>query len=182
MRCDAMRARLCRSRRKGPDRVQRQPGYLWLFLLLALLYLVPLWSVRYLPTLDGPCHVYTAWAMHAYGDQAAHPLLARYFFINWKPVPELAGPRPSSPSPCSRRRRWWRRSCSSASTSCCSSSPSGIWPAPPGSGAARSRLSRLPLRLQRHAAPRLLQLLCLGVALFLLVVGYWGGATGGSPI
>jgi hypothetical protein len=71
--------------------VQRQPGYLWLFLLLALLYLVPLWSVRYLPTLDGPCHVYTAWAMHAYGDQAAHPLLARYFFINWKPVPNWLG-------------------------------------------------------------------------------------------
>lgn len=71
--------------------MQRPPGYSWLFLALALLYLAPLWSVRYLPTLDGPCHVYSAWAMHAHGDQAAYPLLARYFEIQWKPVPNWLG-------------------------------------------------------------------------------------------
>jgi hypothetical protein len=71
--------------------VQRPPGYFWLFLALALLYLVPLWSVRYLPTLDGPCHVYSAWAMREIGNQAEHPLLGRYFEINWKPVPNWLG-------------------------------------------------------------------------------------------
>jgi hypothetical protein len=71
--------------------VQRPPGYFWLFLALALLYLAPLWSVRYLPTLDGPCHVYSAWAMREHGNQAEHPLIARYFEINWKPVPNWLG-------------------------------------------------------------------------------------------
>ncbi len=34
-----------------------------LFLALTLLYLVPIWSVRYLPTSDGPAHLYNAWVL-----------------------------------------------------------------------------------------------------------------------
>jgi len=35
----------------------------WLFLAVALLQLAPVWAVRYYPTMDGPAHLYNAWAM-----------------------------------------------------------------------------------------------------------------------
>jgi hypothetical protein len=63
------------------------------------LYLVPIWAARYLPTTDGPSHVFNAWALGqlagwssggaAGPGQAAGaaPLLARYLEINPQPVP-----------------------------------------------------------------------------------------------
>jgi hypothetical protein len=64
------------------------------------LYLAPIWTARYLPTTDGPSHVFNAWALDQLagrssggaagpgGDAAgASSLLARYLEINPQPVP-----------------------------------------------------------------------------------------------
>jgi type IV secretory pathway VirB2 component (pilin) len=61
-----------------------------LFLALAILQLAPVWAVRYLPTVDGPSHVYNSWIfrelmMHRGG------LIARYFQIDWRPHPNWIG-------------------------------------------------------------------------------------------
>jgi hypothetical protein len=68
-------------------RLPRWPWYQWLFLGLALLYVVPFWVVRYVPTIDGPCHLYNAWILRHYGDTAHYPMVNRYFELLPKPFP-----------------------------------------------------------------------------------------------
>jgi hypothetical protein len=58
-----------------------------LFFALALLYVLPFWTVRYLPTWDGPCHTYNAWILRQYGNTAEYPLFQQYYEINAKPYP-----------------------------------------------------------------------------------------------
>jgi hypothetical protein len=55
----------------------------WLFAGMVLLLLVPLWSVGYLPTTDGPSHVYNASILRHYGN----PLFQEHFEIDWRPIP-----------------------------------------------------------------------------------------------
>ena len=67
---------------------ERQAG--WLFLLLALLQLVPIWSVHYLPTTDGPSHLYNSWVMRELLS-GHRGLIADYFAIDWRPHPNWIG-------------------------------------------------------------------------------------------
>jgi hypothetical protein len=62
-----------------------------LFLVLALLYVVPFWIVRYLPTADGPCHTYNAWILRQYADVQHYPLFQQYYRINAEPYPNWLG-------------------------------------------------------------------------------------------
>src|ERR1051325_10961691 len=57
-----------------------------LFLALALLQLVPIWSVHYLPTTDGPSHLYNAWVMRDLVGGHRGPI-AETFEIDWRPHP-----------------------------------------------------------------------------------------------
>jgi len=59
-----------------------------LFFALALLYLVPFWTVHYLPTVDGPCHTYNAWVIRHYADI---PLFQQHYEINTRPYPNWIG-------------------------------------------------------------------------------------------
>jgi hypothetical protein len=76
-----------------------------LYAALVALYLAPIWAARYLPSTDGPSHVFNAWALGRLagwlpeeggasggsGESGAvagtTPLLARYLEINPQPVP-----------------------------------------------------------------------------------------------
>ncbi len=74
-----------------PSAIDSQPDERWirrLFFALVLLYLVPFWTVHYLPTVDGPCHTYNAWVMRSYSEV---PLFQRYYEISTKPYPNWTG-------------------------------------------------------------------------------------------
>jgi hypothetical protein len=60
-----------------------------LFAALALLALVPFWAVAWVPTVDGPSHVYNAWIQAHLGDggSGSYPALAEYFEIDRRPLP-----------------------------------------------------------------------------------------------
>ncbi len=64
---------------------------LCLFVVLAALYVAPPWMVAYLPTLDGPSHVYNAWVLRQYGNHADYPLFARFYQVDWRPLPNWLG-------------------------------------------------------------------------------------------
>jgi hypothetical protein len=59
----------------------------WLFAGLVALYLVPFWAARYVPTLDGPSHLYNAWVLGQLASSTPAPLLREYFMVNRAPVP-----------------------------------------------------------------------------------------------
>src|SRR5689334_3287327 len=61
-----------------------------LFIVAALAQLVPIWSVHYLPTTDGPSHLYNAWILRELlvGHDGA---IGRYFEIDWRPHPNWIG-------------------------------------------------------------------------------------------
>lgn len=61
-----------------------------LYITLALLSLVPFWTVHYLPTVDGPCHTYNAWVL-LHHDDPRHPLFGQYYKINAEPYPNWIG-------------------------------------------------------------------------------------------
>lgn len=61
------------------------------FILLALLHLAPICSVRYLPTGDGPTHVYNAWLLHGLVTGDAPPHIARVYRVDWQPHPNWSG-------------------------------------------------------------------------------------------
>jgi hypothetical protein len=66
-----------------------RPG-VWLrrlFFALALLYVLPFWTVHHLPTVDGPCHTYNAWILRQHGNVEKYPLFQQYYEINWRPYP-----------------------------------------------------------------------------------------------
>lgn len=58
-----------------------------LFFALAVLHLVPFWVVTYVPTVDGPSHVYNAWVQAHLGDTEHYPALREYFEIDHRPLP-----------------------------------------------------------------------------------------------
>jgi len=58
-----------------------------LFFTLAVLYILPFWTVRYLPTTDGPSHVYNAWVLRQYANVEQYPLFHQYYEIKWLPYP-----------------------------------------------------------------------------------------------
>jgi hypothetical protein len=69
-------------------------GEVWVrrvFFALALLYVIPFWTVHYLPTVDGPCHTYNAWVVRQYGNASEYSLFQRYYEINTKPYPNWLG-------------------------------------------------------------------------------------------
>jgi hypothetical protein len=58
----------------------------WLFAALAVLHLLPFWVVAYVPTTDGPSHVYNAFVQLHLHDPA-YPLFGRVFEIDPRPLP-----------------------------------------------------------------------------------------------
>ncbi|MEA2603547.1 MAG: hypothetical protein QOF89_4539 [Acidobacteriota bacterium] len=62
-----------------------------LFFTLAVLYVLPFWTVRYLPTTDGPCHTYNAWVLRQYGNVQQYPLFHQYYEIHALPYPNWTG-------------------------------------------------------------------------------------------
>jgi len=59
-----------------------------LYAALAALFLVPFWAVPgYLPSTDGPSHVYNAWVLGQLAGPAPAPLLRQYYYLNPQPVP-----------------------------------------------------------------------------------------------
>ncbi|HEY3055954.1 MAG TPA: hypothetical protein VGK31_08505 [Thermoanaerobaculia bacterium] len=61
-----------------------------LFIIVALLHLVPVWSVSHVPTMDGPSHTYNSWILHQL-ISGRSPFLAQYFSIDWRPYPNWLG-------------------------------------------------------------------------------------------
>lgn len=61
-----------------------------LYFALALVYLVPIWAVDYLPTTDGPAHTYNAWVLRQVGS-VNHPWLDRYYEVDARPLPNWLG-------------------------------------------------------------------------------------------
>ena len=60
----------------------------WVLAALAALYLLPFWAVPgYLPSTDGPSHVYNAWLLGRLAGPAPARLLRAYYTINPQPVP-----------------------------------------------------------------------------------------------
>jgi len=57
-----------------------------LFAVLILLALVPVWTVDYMPTTDGPCHTYNAWVLRQY-NSPRHPLFREHYEIDHRPLP-----------------------------------------------------------------------------------------------
>lgn len=62
-----------------------------LYAVLALAYLVPIWTVEYLPTTDGPAHTYNAWVLRQIDNRAEYPLFDRYYVIDARPLPNWLG-------------------------------------------------------------------------------------------
>lgn len=62
-----------------------------LFVALIAACLVPVWAVEYLPTLDGPCHVYNAQVILQHGNRAEFPRFAGHYRIDWRPIPNWFG-------------------------------------------------------------------------------------------
>ncbi len=63
----------------------------WLFVVLALLYLLPIWAVRFVPTTDGPCHLYNSWLLRQLATGEAPPILEQHYEINPRPFPNWSG-------------------------------------------------------------------------------------------
>ena len=61
-----------------------------LYFALAILYLVPIWSVAHLPTSDGPSHVYNSWIVRELIAGNSGPI-SRFFEIDWRPHPNWIG-------------------------------------------------------------------------------------------
>ncbi len=57
------------------------------FWALALAHLVPIWAFRYVPTQDGPAHVFNAQVLREYGQSAAG--YEQYFELRPDPLPNL---------------------------------------------------------------------------------------------
>src|SRR2546430_13845966 len=57
-----------------------------LYAAVAVLSLTPLWSVQYIPTIDGPSHVYNAWVLRDLIGGGGG-VIAQWFSIDWRPHP-----------------------------------------------------------------------------------------------
>jgi len=67
--------------------MQRARALAILFAALTLAQLVPVWSVHFLPTGDGPCHVYNAWLLRELATGHATPAIREFYAIDWRPHP-----------------------------------------------------------------------------------------------
>ncbi len=63
----------------------------WIFLFVALLPLIPLWSVRHFPSQDGPLHLYNAVVFRDYG-RGDRQLFRQFFLQNHELVPNWVCP------------------------------------------------------------------------------------------
>lgn len=61
-----------------------------LYIAVAIISVIPIWSVRYLPTVDGPSHVYNSWILYELIRGADGPI-AEWFTIDWRPHPNWIG-------------------------------------------------------------------------------------------
>ena len=61
------------------------------FVALAVLHLLPVWMPPYLPTTDGPSHVYNAWILRGLVTGEAPPAIAEHFEVNARPFPNWLG-------------------------------------------------------------------------------------------
>ena len=57
---------------------------------LALLALAPVWSATYLPTSDGPSHLYNSWVLHEL-VRGSHGPVAEWYAVDWRPHPNWLG-------------------------------------------------------------------------------------------
>lgn len=73
--------------RKGFELFTRHEKYF--FWLLILVYLVPVWSFVFFPTLDGPAHLYNANILYQYGVDASY--LSQFYTLNPSPEPNWIG-------------------------------------------------------------------------------------------
>ena len=64
--------------------------YKRIYAALAVLALVPIWSVHYLPTQDGPSHLYNSWVLHEL-VRGADGALVTWYRIDWRPHPNWLG-------------------------------------------------------------------------------------------
>lgn len=58
------------------------------FITLILLYLLPIWVFRYFPTQDGPCHIYNSFILKHYNDPDY--VFNEYYDIRKEPIPNWA--------------------------------------------------------------------------------------------
>ncbi len=61
-----------------------------LYVGVAAVAIVPIWCVRYLPTVDGPSHLYNSWVLRQLIRGTDGPL-AQWFRIDWRPYPNWSG-------------------------------------------------------------------------------------------
>src|SRR5262245_19003292 len=61
-----------------------------LYAAVAVVTIIPIWSVRYLPTVDGPSHVYNSWILREL-VRGAHGPIAEWFRVDWRPHPSWIG-------------------------------------------------------------------------------------------
>lgn len=73
------------TRRRSVDR------YVFLFWILLIIQLIPLWISRYIPTTDGPSHVYNAIVLRDY-NRPDRPGFRTFFEHNDRPVPNWIAP------------------------------------------------------------------------------------------
>lgn len=59
------------------------------YLALVVAAIVPIWSGRWLPTIDGPSHVYNAWILQEL--LRGHHLASQWYAIDWRPNPNWSG-------------------------------------------------------------------------------------------
>jgi hypothetical protein len=64
--------------------------YRRIYAALAVLALVPIWSVHYLPTQDGPSHLYNSWVLHEL-VRGAGGAIATWYRVDWRPHPNWLG-------------------------------------------------------------------------------------------
>lgn len=76
---------------RGISPPENEPRLRRLFFILAVLYVLPFWTVQYLPTTDGPCHTYNAWVFRNHGNQEEFPLFHQYYELNLRPYPNWTG-------------------------------------------------------------------------------------------
>lgn len=82
------------GRRLMTESTTTAPQARWLgrlFLALTLLQLIPIWSVRYLPTSDGATHLYNSWVLREILTGRAEGPIKEYYEINWRPNPNWFG-------------------------------------------------------------------------------------------
>src|SRR5260221_6608383 len=83
---------MCRSAGSGTSDTATMPSVTVrrLYLALAIVSLAPIWSAHYLPTADGPSHVYNSWVLRelVLGHRG---IVADWYAVDWRPYPNWSG-------------------------------------------------------------------------------------------